>query len=273
VIIWNPATGNLHSRLTGHTGAVTAVAMHPQQDHLITGSEDSTLLRWRSDISRPALPSPAIGVEILVPLKGRPDNLPGMKLVGVNAEKCMRFEPEGLRLSVPAGFTELDGHVALHTGVILKGDFEVTVNYEILRLPEPGNAGPETGVALSAARHSPDTCVAGVSRRVVEKGVPQFAAWATWFERVGKPSRHEGNTVLTRGKTGRLRLVRRGGELIYFASEDADGDLTFLNRIVVGPLDVQKLRLLGFTGGPNASLDARLWDLRIRADSISHGSE
>src|SRR5262249_35439027 len=59
-----------------------------------------------------------------------------------------------------------------------------------------------------------------------------------------------------------------GDELFYYASQSPDADLTLLNQISIGESDLDDLRLLGFTGSPRASLDARFWDLRIRTGPL-----
>jgi RNA polymerase sigma factor (sigma-70 family) len=292
-IVWDPATGKPRTKLTGHGAPVTALAMHPRGDHLITGSTDTTLLRWRSPASvlpapdrkdgheeGKATPAAVAGAadpaakpeadrDYHVRLTSRPDNLPGMELMGPHAKEWLRFTPAGLRITVPPGFTGLDAHVGLYTGIAPRGDFEAVVNFEILKLPEPDDAGPETGVTLSAWRVQSDLCITGVTHRVVEKGVPQFDAWATWFEQPGKPSDHQEKLLATDAKSGRLRLVRRGGEVSYYVSKGLDGKFTLLNQLPIGEQRLDNIRLIAFTGSPRASLDARFWDLRIRTGTIA----
>jgi DNA-directed RNA polymerase subunit RPC12/RpoP len=269
----------MRDRLAGHNASVTALAIHPQGDHVITGSDDTTLQRWLRDSAIQAKDtkknavrnSPAqstAGADMHVPLKSRPENLPRLKLVGSDAERRVRFESAGMHLTLPAGLKRSEGHVYLSTGMALKGDFTVTVNYEILKLPEPKDAGPESGVTLLLWRGKADSCMTGMTRRVVEKGVPQFSAWCTWFARPGEATDHKEILAPTQAKSGRLRLQRRGGELSYYASESSDAELKLLNQLFIGEADLDDLRLLGFVGGPSASLDARFWDLRIRSRNI-----
>src|SRR5262249_22722349 len=145
---------------------------------------------------------------------------------------------------------------------------EATVNFEILQLPEPADAGPETGVSLLVWRLKSDICITAVTRRVVGNGGPPFSARGAWVGRPGPPSGHKEELIATQAKTGRLRLVRQGGQLSYYASETPDADLKLLNQLTVGEQDLDDLRLAGFTGNKRASLDARFWDLRIRIGSL-----
>ena len=54
----------------------------------------------------------------------------------------------GGKAILPAGYEGTRPQYYLSTGLVLKGDFEVTMSFEILELPEPEDAGPETGITL-----------------------------------------------------------------------------------------------------------------------------
>jgi hypothetical protein len=206
--------------------------------------------------------------EYHLPLRGRPDNLPGMKLVGPDADKCVRFEPAGLRITLPPGFEGSRPQVGLSTGLALKGDFEVIVSFEVLKLPEPADAGPSTPLTLWVWRTKPDRCITGVSRRVAVDAGDQFSAWATWFDPAGNQVDHKGETLPTTATAGRLRLVRVGGELSYYASEAPNAEFILLNQLSIGEQDLDDVRLIAFTSSPRATLDARFSDLHIRMGSL-----
>jgi hypothetical protein len=265
------------SSLEKHSHVISSVVFSPNGQSIASASHDGTVKLHpiplgpaRNGDVREEEPTPFVAakpeanIDLHVPLKSRPDNLPRMKMMGVHAAEWIHFEPAGLRITIPTGFSGTDAHVGLHTGVALKGDFEASVNYEILKLPDAADAGPETGVTLSALRSKKEVCITGATRRIVENGHSNFAGWVTWFDRAGKPSDHKGKVVITDATTGRLRLVRTGGELFFYASKSTDEELVLLNQISIGEVELDELRLIGFTGGPRATLDARLWDLRIR---------
>ena len=68
--------------------------------------------------------------------------------------------------------------------------------------------------------------------------------------------------------TGRLRLVRAGGVLYYFAAEDWSDNFTLLHTAEFGAKDLKSVRVVAATGGPGAAFDVRATDLRIRAEAF-----
>jgi hypothetical protein len=48
ITVWEVATGQSHGTFSGHKGAVTALAVHPRGDNLVSGGSDAGLMRWRS---------------------------------------------------------------------------------------------------------------------------------------------------------------------------------------------------------------------------------
>src|SRR5207237_877918 len=64
-------------------------------------------------------------------LKGSPEKGQGFETFGPEAEQCVHFEPEGLRLTLPAGHAGERPEHGLSTGLTLHGDFDVTVHFEI----------------------------------------------------------------------------------------------------------------------------------------------
>jgi serine/threonine protein kinase/DNA-directed RNA polymerase subunit RPC12/RpoP len=203
--------------------------------------------------------------EYQVPLHGPPVNLPRMKLIGPDADQCAQFEPAGLHITSPAGYPR-PRQVGLSTGVALKGDFEITVTFEILNESAPqhaGSAGDATSLNLWLYRTGGDRCIASIGRRIAVNAGTQFAALSTRYEpEVGKviPT---GETIPTEARTGRLRLVRRGEDLSYYVSEGSSADFALLTTFTIGKDDLNDLRLIGTTLDPQASLDARFSDLHI----------
>src|SRR5262249_2853181 len=122
--------------------------------------------------------------EITYSLKGLGDDPKGLERSGPDADKCVLFEPEGLRITLP---TDYAGPPGFHgerpdTGVIvpvaIKGDFDISVSYEILGEPEKNDAGyPQTRVTLDVGVARGSQTISMLSRKVTKWGGRSFAAW------------------------------------------------------------------------------------------------
>jgi DNA-directed RNA polymerase subunit RPC12/RpoP len=84
----------------------------------------------------------------------------------------------------------------------------------------------------------------------------------------GKPIKDELRVFPATAKKGKLRLVRSGADLASYVAEEPATDFVVLRHHPFSNADVQWLRLGGQTGGPDAALDARFFDVRVRADSL-----
>jgi hypothetical protein len=192
----------------------------------------------------------------------------------------VHFEPAGLRITLPREYAGPPGFfgerpdtgVAVAVGV--KGDFEITVSYEILQEPEPEDAGlPQTRISLDLGVDRATNTVTVLSRRVEKTGGAQFLAWVSvWKEADGKND-SAWKEFPALAKTGRLRIVRTGAELSYYAAEGPKGEFVLLQRCAFSPANLEDVRLTGSTGGARAALDVRLTDLSIRAESLQKTTE
>jgi serine/threonine protein kinase len=198
------------------------------------------------------------------------------RLDGLDPEQCVQFEPAGLRITLPVGHEGRRIGTGLASNFAIKGDFEITMSYEILQEPESADAGRGTEVYLWVDLDEP-----AVDRVMLFRGVASrkryVAARFLPGERMGKPGtppRWSGGPPLpTAAMKGRLRLVRTGATLFYYVAENADKDFTLLDQHPVGTEDGKMVRIGGITGGPQASLDARILDLSIRSESLPGAPE
>jgi RNA polymerase sigma factor (sigma-70 family) len=264
--LWDSQThepvGSLEQQATG----ISALAFSPRGNYLASGGPSGLVLlalRFTED-GKPAS-RPVGGQEYRQSFKGRVASWPGWQLYGNGAEERVHFEPEGLRISLPLG-DEVDYQgTGVTTPLLAGGDFEITVNFEILREPVPKDAGPETRVALVVFLDGPRTIGRNsglVSRRVSPQG-PQFRAWQAW-----KGEKTNSRPSDTQALTGRLRLKRTGSLLSSSAAEGFDGEFTLLGQLPFGKEDVREIRLMASPGGPKASFEVRVTDLEIRAESL-----
>jgi WD40 repeat protein len=216
-------------------------------------------------------PAPTKGVsrDYHQSFKGAPADAPSFEPFGPDAEQCVKFEPDGLRITLPAGYNGERGAVGLATHIAAHGDFEITTNFEVLAEPTTADAGKnDTRFSIMAGFESPKQDVARVTRGVRADSGPQFVAWsALWDAQQGKNKNHYGSRP-TSAKTGRLRLVRSGSIVSFFVAEGLDNEFVLLQEYPFTEADVRNLSLVGSTSGPKAGLDVRFWDFHVRANEL-----
>jgi serine/threonine protein kinase len=200
--------------------------------------------------------------------RGDTGKSPGSEFFGPDAEQCLSFEPDGLRLTLPRGCPGVRPDTGLATNIVVKGNFEIIVDFEVLREPEAADAREkQTRFTVDVTLDRAGLNAATFSRMVDGKG-PQFTTWlALQAEDSDKPQKRM-HFFPGGGKAGRLRLVRSGAVLSYSQSGSRDKDFTVLQEYPFRTEDLKVVRLVGSTGGPSAALDVRFTDLCIRADSL-----
>jgi hypothetical protein len=136
----------------------------------------ATLAPGQAQEPRPALPQ-----EYYQSLKGTPEDGQVFRLLGPDAQHYVKFEPEGLRITLPLGWGGERPSTGLVAGLAVKGDFEITIGFEILKEPEPADAGESgTRLSLGVFQDTPKPNVATISRSTVAKtGRKVFVAWTS----------------------------------------------------------------------------------------------
>jgi hypothetical protein len=202
------------------------------------------------------------------PFHGEPADMRRYVLIGRNAAEHLTFEPDGLRIQLPAGYPEQRPSTGLALVNTVRGNFEITVRFELLKEPTPEDAGNfATRVTMGILLDTPERNEAAVSRRMAKGRTQFYTFFLMEMGAVDKvvPQLH---TVPTEARTGRLRLARTGSALSCFASEADNEDFVLLKEYPFSPLDVKQVFLHASTGGPNAELDVRVSDLHIVADAL-----
>jgi serine/threonine protein kinase len=201
--------------------------------------------------------------------RGNPENGPGPDFFGPDADQCVKFEPAGLRITLPAGYAGERPDTGVTVGIAVPGDFEITVGFEILQEPEPPDANKhQTRLTLNAIPDSPEGDIATLSRQGGVGGGTRFLTWMRRWDEAGGKSQIKADAIPTEAKSGRLRLVRSGSALSYYASEDPNGPFRLLARYPFTDKDLKDVSITASTGDPEAALDVRVTDLHIRADSL-----
>jgi hypothetical protein len=200
--------------------------------------------------------------------KGNPTPAEELEFTGPDAEECVRFEAAGLRITLPTGHPDKRIGTGVATTFPIKGDFEITVGFEILKEPGPAETGQGTGLFLGVDLDTPED-----NRATLTRGVREAKQLTTWFQLTGAgPDKSEVDELRSfpsaGAARGRLRLVRAGSTLSHYAAEGSSEEFLLLRAHRFAGGDVRAVRVGGYTGGPAAALDARVTDLRIRADSL-----
>jgi hypothetical protein len=191
--------------------------------------------------------------------KGNPDKDDGWQRIRPGTEQAVKFEPEGLRISLPASQGEADTGVV--RGLAVKGDFEVTIGYEVLQEPAAGKTG--TRFTLTAALDKPGTNMATLSYSVSPKGKSSLVAWMSLEN--DKP---KVKLAPIAPKTGRLRLVRTAGELSFFAAREAEPNFVPVATFPFGFEDLQYISIAGAVSADDGTLDVRVADVHVRAEAL-----
>lgn len=213
-------------------------------------------------------------------LKG-PENSQGLELTGPDADQCVKFEPAGLRITLPRAYEGPPGFFGERpdTGVVIpftvKGDFEITLSYEILQEPKKKDAGhPQTRFTLDVAVERATNTATMFSRRVEKSGGPQFSAWVSVWDAQNGKNQAQWQDFRAESKTGQLRVVRTGNLLSYYAADGVGGGLKLLREFPFSAEAVEDIRITGSTGaGKEAALDVRVTDFTIRAGALQPTTE
>ena len=223
------------------------------------------------------------------PLVGKGEPIPGLVVYGPDASECVRFEPNGLRITLPAGYPRPRPGTGVVTDFGVRGDFEITLGFEVIQEPEAEPGEPTANVSLMIVpRERPDPGVwykanqnrASFARQSAAlDDVGRFFALSTkWNELTekdqwgnpifDKKEERKTGSFLAKEPSGRLRLVRTGARLDFLASDGASKQFTQVYTDVFGKKDLKNVRVLAATAGPGVSWDVRITDLHIRAESL-----
>jgi RNA polymerase sigma factor (sigma-70 family) len=188
-------------------------------------------------------------------------------LIGPDAASCVQFDPAGVRITLPTGYPGKWFGTGVACPLELRGDFEITATYEVLREPLAAKSGQGTGLFVGV-----DLNTVADNRATLTRGIRDATQFMTWFqlsdEADGKPLKDELRVFPATAKKGKLRLVRTGPVLASYMAEDPGKDFVLLRHHPFSTADVRHIRLGAQTGGPDASLEALVLDLRVRADSL-----
>jgi hypothetical protein len=179
-------------------------------------------------------------------------------------KRALFYEPSGVRFWLGK---EEKGQVGLYSYFTLIGDFEIVANYEWLCETDPKTGyGLSCGLAVEYKSPKDDKMVQiargiqigrGHGYYITEKLPPKGEQ-----PQYGSPDPRS-----TVAKKGRLALRREKDTVICLAA-DEDETLEEVGRVKFVTHAVQKARLFADPGGEIHFVDARLSNIRLRAEQI-----
>jgi len=174
-------------------------------------------------------------------------------------------EKEGLRIALPAERTT----VTLASSFLMEGDFDVTVNLQILGLGQI-EAGDGHGVYLSIPSPEKEE-VPYLARKLGGEGRHQFLAG---FMKAGT---NDWSLLFTNSKLSTMRLTRTGNVVRYYAGGRPEtsfrklqpgDDLRLMREVTLERVGARAVNLAVSNSMSPVEADVRLLDLTIRAEAI-----
>lgn len=193
--------------------------------------------------------------------RGKP--LPA-EFVPFNADngKFLRFEPEGMRITLPEDYQHPAHGVGVQTTFGLQGDFEVTTTLRLLQLDLPVR-GLGSGPGLTIHTESAEAKI----RRVVRGGGKHWVLWSLKAPEFKIP--WASNVSACDETLVRLRLKRTGATL-HFLWAAGDGEVfTQINQTDFTRDEIKVVRLVAANDNNSCKQDVRFIDLRIRSGELS----
>jgi hypothetical protein len=177
-----------------------------------------------------------------------------------DSEDYVHPEAEGLRVQLRKD-DPVHPRVTTATDTSIKGDFEITLTYEILQAEPPpeGDSSFGVGIMLAVNGNARIGWYARPGKRVV------------LWDRPGSTGHRvlEDDFAPARDRSGRLRLQRTGRKLRFLWSAERSGDKFDSIHECPYPQEVTVIRLVAETNKLARNLDARFIDLRIRGGPVT----
>jgi WD40 repeat protein len=173
-------------------------------------------------------------------------------------------DDKGVRIILPAGQGILPA-AGFAPGFSVRGDFEVTASFEVLRADRP-DTGYGVGVSIYAAIDPNANDAVSLARRVLPDGKAVFMS--DRLKPVDGKENHQLQTVPSASATGRLRFRRVGSVLRYFVADGPGAEFVPMGEVEFGTAEVRYVQVGGNAGQSQAGLDVRLLDFSVRADEL-----
>lgn len=206
----------------------------------------------------------ALGADISQDFRGRPYDPTLFRPTGPGASSAIQPDRRGLRITLTSehGMRPAVG-VVLRTGV--QGDFEITMEYEILKVETP-TGGNGAGVSMWITMLSYTKEAATIGRMVDKNAGPFFLSHRATTPIGGKREHHGGERISAPSSTGKLRLVRSDSTLTYLVADGATDQFQEIYETELGTEDIDTVRLAADNGGSATLVDILIPSIIIKSD-------
>lgn len=185
---------------------------------------------------------------------------------GQGEHQVIRREAQGLRI-ILTDKRSASPMVGVSPRFHVKGDFEITISYEILKLEKP-TAGYGVGVGLWVMAEADSVDAAFLSRSSrISPGNVYVAGKGWWSSRENKYHTNQ-KVFASESKFGKLRLRRTGSLIQQLVAEGADEKFREIAHQDYTDKDLSQIHVGVNTGGATGSLDVRIIDLKVRAEEL-----
>lgn len=228
----------------------------------LTGPTDDIVSQ--NPASRAALTQQSL-MELAVDFKNRPVDTELFRFSTADSKTLIKSDASGLLIQVPNQDNKKRQSTGLDTKFTIEGDFEATVEYEILHVEKPAE-GYGVGAEMYALVGGPRNYGATVTH--VHANVGELQRQAKLAYSAADGARHYPTVkVYPQTSGGKLRLVRKGN-LLYYLFAEVDGEFQLLDEQEFTNAPLKHIRFGAQSGNSNSAVELRLTSFTIRAEKL-----
>jgi hypothetical protein len=160
------------------------------------------------------------------------------------------------------------GPVGMRTMFGARGDFTITVDYEILQAERPDSGwGAGVFLWLKKASHSVDTARLG---RALDADENQVFKWDRAIADQAGARVTRGHQLAGKDVVGRLRFVRNGSTLSYFVAGGKNARFSLVHEEDFGKEDIESFRIAVTSDDRPCLIEARFVELDFKSDQSTN---